>query len=168
MALSVGSPAPDFTLDSTSGTPFILSESFRGTLGIVYFYPKDFSAGCTAEACSFRDSFEMFRNLDVPVVGISSDDIPTHHRFREAHNLPFHLLADPNKLVAARYDVLVPIVQFVQRVTFLIDETMTIAAVYQDLLDTRGHISTMIAQVRKNSADKSVNKPPQRFQPTIL
>lgn len=162
MALSVGSPAPDFTLDSTSGAPFTLSKDLHGKIGILYFYPKDFSAGCTAEACSFRDSFEVFRGLDVPVVGISPDDIPTHHRFREAHNLPFHLLTDADKSVAAHYDVLAPIVKFVQRVTFLIDENMRIAAMFQDLFDSRGHINVMIEELRKNSANKSI----RALQPT--
>lgn len=149
MALEVGANAPDFTLPSTNGNHFTLSQEFRGKIGILYFYPKDFSAGCTAEACSFRDSFEIFRGLNVPVVGLSPDDIPTHHRFREAHNLPFHLLSDADKAVAASYDVLAPIVRFVQRVTFLIDSNMKIAAVYQDLFDARSHIDSMIAALKK-------------------
>ncbi len=144
MALPIGANAPDFTLPSTSGSTFSLSKDFRGKVGVLYFYPKDFTAGCTAEACSFRDSFELFRNVNVPIVGISPDDIPTHNRFREAHNLPFHLLSDENKTVSASYDVLAPIVKFVQRVTLLIDTDMKIAAVYQDLFDARAHIDQMI------------------------
>jgi peroxiredoxin Q/BCP len=149
MALPVGATAPNFTLPSTDGKIFTLAQNFRGKVGILYFYPKDFTSGCTAEACSFRDSFEMFRGLDVPIVGLSPDDIPTHHRFREAHNLPFHLLSDEHKTVAESYGVLAPIVKFVQRVTFLIDQNMKIAAVYQNLFDARGHIEAMIAELNK-------------------
>ena len=151
MALSVGAKAPDFSLPSTSGDVFVLSRDFRGKIGVLYFYPKDFSAGCTAEACSFRDAFSMFDGLDAPVIGISSDDISTHHKFREAHNLPFHLLSDTDKTVARQYDVLAPIVGFVQRVTYLINADQTVAAVYQNLFDARSHIDQMIVELRKNA-----------------
>ncbi|MCU0426041.1 MAG: peroxiredoxin [Candidatus Kapabacteria bacterium] len=151
MALPVGAKAPNFTLPSTAGGNFTLHSEFRNKIGIVYFYPKDFSAGCTAEACAFRDAFDMFRGIDVPVIGISADDIETHHKFRTAHNLPFHLLTDVRKTVAKDYDVLAPIVGFIQRVTYLIDENMTIAAVYQNLFDARGHIDEMIKQLRTKS-----------------
>lgn len=153
MALPIGAEAPNFTLPSTSGGTFTLHEEFRGKIGILYFYPKDFSGGCTMEACSFRDSFAEFRGLDVPVVGISADDVATHQRFRDSLNLPFHLLADTEKIAASAYDVLAPFVSFVQRVTFLIDENMRIAAVYQNLFDFSGHIKQMLAELRKNSLE---------------
>ncbi len=148
MALPVGAKAPNFTLPSTNGGTFTLHSEFQNKIGIIYFYPKDFTAGCTAEACAFRDAFEMFRGIDVPVIGISADDMETHHKFRKAHSLPFHLLTDEEKKVASDYDVLAPIVGFIQRVTFLIDENMTIAAVYQNLFDARSHIDEMIQQLR--------------------
>ena len=151
MALPIGAEAPNFTLPSTSGSTFTLHEEFRGKIGIVYFYPKDFTGGCTAEACSFRDSFAEFRGLDVPVVGISADDVATHVRFRDSLKLPFHLLADTEKIAAKKYDVLAPIIGFVQRVTFLIEENLHIAAVYQDLFDANAHIKQMLAELRKNT-----------------
>jgi thioredoxin-dependent peroxiredoxin len=151
MALSVGSTAPNFTLPSTTGTDFTLYNDFRGKAGIVYFYPKDFSQGCTAEACSFRDSFAMFRGLEVPIVGISADSVETHIRFKASQNLPFELLADTNKVVAEQYDVLAPVVKFVQRVTYLADANMKIAAVYQNLFDARSHIEQMLTELNKRS-----------------
>jgi thioredoxin-dependent peroxiredoxin len=150
MPLTIGDTAPNFTLPSTSGKNFTLHTDFRGKIGIIYFYPKDFSPGCTAEACSFRDAFEMFREVDVPVVGISPDDIPTHTRFREAHKLPFHLLADSDKQTAEAYGVLAPIVRFVNRVTFLVDQNMKIVAVFQSLFNAHAHIEEMVAQLKKN------------------
>lgn len=156
MALTVGAKAPDFTLPSTAGGNFSLHKDFKNKVGIVYFYPKDFSAGCTVEACAFRDAFEMFRGIDVPVVGISADDLETHKRFREAHKLPFHLLTDADKSVSKSFDVLAPIIGFIQRVTFLIDDTMTIAAVYQDLFDARSHIDEMIKHLRTKSTTTSI------------
>ena len=155
MSLSVGTLAPNFTLPSTTGRNFTLHSDFRNQIGIVYFYPKDFTPGCTAEACSFRDSFEFLGEMGVPVVGISSDDIATHNQFRAAHNLPFHLLADTEKKVAAQYDVLAPIVGFVQRVTYLVDAQMKIAAVHQNLFNARGHIEEMIAELKKQSRPKA-------------
>ncbi len=151
MSLAVGSLAPDFTLPSTSGSDFSLYNNFKGKIGIIYFYPKDFSAGCTMEACSFRDAFDVLEGLDAEVIGISTDDIPTHLRFREAYNLPFHLLSDTDKIAAKKFDVLAPIIGFVQRVTFLVDENMKIAAVYQNLFDARGHIDSMIKELRRKS-----------------
>jgi peroxiredoxin Q/BCP len=152
MSLHVGDTAPNFTLPSTSGKNFTLHTDFRGKIGIIYFYPKDFSAGCTAEACSFRDAFDVFRDMEIPVVGISPDDIPTHNRFREAHNLPFDLLADGGKKVAEAYGVLAPVVRFVNRVTFLIDQNMKIVAVYQSLFNARAHIDEMVAQLKKQAS----------------
>ncbi|MCS6809422.1 MAG: peroxiredoxin, partial [Candidatus Kapabacteria bacterium] len=150
MALAVGTKAPNFTLPSTSGKDFILYQEFKNTVGIMYFYPKDFTPACTAEACAFRDAFDMLSELKihVPVVGISADDLETHQRFRKAHNISFHLLSDADKNVARMYDVVAPIVGFIQRVTFLIDRTMTIAAVHQNLFDARSHIEKMIQHLR--------------------
>ena len=152
MPLHIGDIAPNFMLPSTSGKNFTLHTDFHGKIGIIYFYPKDFSAGCTAEACSFRDAFDVFRDMEIPVVGISPDDIPTHNRFRAAHNLPFDLLADSEKKVAEAFGVLAPIVRFVNRVTFLVDQNMKIVAVYQSLFNARAHIDEMVAQLKKQSS----------------
>lgn len=90
MALQVGAKAPGFELKSTSDEILRLEDNVPC---IIYFYPKDFTPGCTEEACSFRDGFSELRNLDIDVYGISRDSISSHKKFRDEHKLPFHLLS---------------------------------------------------------------------------
>ena len=91
MALKNGDKAPDFTLPGTSGENFELSGNLPC---IIYFYPKDFTRGCTEQACSFRDGFTQLRDLNINVYGISRDAIHTHLKFQKKLNLPFELLSD--------------------------------------------------------------------------
>ena len=148
MSLSVGQVAPDFTLPSTSGGNFSLSHDAAGQPLILYFYPKDFTPGCTQEACDFRDMFAEFRDLDIGVLGISRDDIPTHLRFQQEHRLPFQLLSDVDGKVSAQYQALVPIIRVNKRVTYLLDQNHRIAAVYEDFFGAHNHIKAMVTQVK--------------------
>jgi len=147
MPLTTHTPVPDFTLPSTVGRDFTLSKHGAGKIMILYFYPKDFTPLCTEEACSFRDSFETFRDLQVDVVGISTDDIATHLRFKAAHNLPFELLSDPDSRVAKLYGAVMPIVGITRRKTFLIDAQGNLAAEYENNFSADGHIKSMIRQL---------------------
>nr|MBI1229675.1 redoxin domain-containing protein [Cytophagales bacterium] len=149
MALKIGQKAPDFTLPSTDGKMFRLSTGFAGKSCIIYFYPKDFTSGCTAEACEFRDEFEGFKDLDIAIVGISKDDIKTHLRFKKQYNLPFELLSDSRGKTCGAYDALIPLVRVPKRITYLLDKNHIIQAVHQDLFDGKGHITEMIAKVKK-------------------
>lgn len=151
MALKENTPAPDFSLPSTSGSSFRLSKEAAGRPLILYFYPKDFTAGCTKEACEFRDTFEHFRGLDIDIYGISRDDIPTHHAFKKAHNLPFELLADEEGKVANLYGASIPLINFTRRITYLLDKDHKIAGVYQNLFGARKHIQEMIRKVKEKS-----------------
>ncbi|HEU13103.1 MAG: peroxiredoxin [Thermoplasmata archaeon] len=78
---------------------------YRGKWLVLYFYPKDFTSGCTKEACSFRDRYSEIKNLDVEVVGVSVDDEETHRKFKEKYNLPFHLLSDREKRLIKMFGV---------------------------------------------------------------
>lgn len=149
MALKENTAAPEFSLPSTGGGIFTLSKETAGKPVIIYFYPKDFTSGCTKEACEFRDTFEYFRDLDIDIYGISRDDIPTHHAFRKAHNLPFELLADEDGKVADLYDASIPLIRFTKRVTYLLDAEHRIAGVYQNLFGSRKHIKEMIDKVKE-------------------
>lgn len=100
--LQVGTKAPDFTLSDEHGNPVSLL-SFRGKRVILYFYPKDDTPGCTAQACGFRDHFEEIQEKNAVVIGISPDDAHSHQRFRTKYNLPFILLSDPKHGVAKKY-----------------------------------------------------------------
>ena len=154
MALQIGQKAPDFKLHSTSGNMLKMSENLKGKAFILYFYPKDFTRGCTAEACEFRDQFEAFRNLDIPVYGVSRDDIPTHEKFKKAYKLPFDLLSDPDGKVCKSYDALIPLIKMPKRVTYLIDDKHEIAGVFSDMFESKGYIESMLRKLKKSNAVK--------------
>lgn len=148
MALKIGTVAPDFSLKGTSGLELNLKKDLAGKSFILYFYPKDFTPGCTAEACEFRDQFEAFRNLDVPVFGISRDNLETHEKFKKTHRLPFELLADESGKVCKAYDALIPLVKMPKRVTYLIDSEFKIAGVFQDMFESKKHIENMLKKLQ--------------------
>jgi peroxiredoxin Q/BCP len=147
MALEIGTKAPDFTLPGTSGLNLNLSRDMESKALILFFYPKDFTRGCTAEACEFRDNFGEFRDLDVPVFGISRDDIKTHERFKKEYKFPFELLSDESGKVCKAYDALIPLIKMPKRVTYLLDAEHRIAAVYSDMFEFKGHIKTMLRKL---------------------
>lgn len=149
MALALGAKAPDFSLPGTSEKTVSLSKDYAGKALILYFYPKDFTKVCTAEACEFRDQFEAFRNLEVPVFGISRDDIPTHERFKKEYKLPFDLLSDQTGNVCKAYDALIPLIKMPKRITYLIDQEHKIAGVFSDMFESKGHIESMLRKLRK-------------------
>ncbi len=91
--LRVGDEAPDFETKDDEGKSFKLSE-YRGKKLVLYFYPKDFTPGCTAEACSIRDSYEAFANAEIPIFGISGGTAITHQKFRGKYQLQFNILMD--------------------------------------------------------------------------
>ena len=99
-----GKPAPDFELTSDSGEQVKLSD-FRGKPVVLYFYPKDDTPGCTAQACGIRDVYSDFRERGAVVLGVSPDDEASHVKFKEKYSLPFTLLADPGHEVAEEYGV---------------------------------------------------------------
>jgi len=99
-----GNPAPDFELTSDGGEQVKLS-SLRGKPVVLYFYPKDDTPGCTAQACGIRDVYSDFRDRGAVVLGVSPDDEASHVKFKEKYSLPFTLLADPGHEVAEEYGV---------------------------------------------------------------
>lgn len=149
MALSIGTVAPDFTLPSTSGKDFSLSKDLVDKACILYFYPKDFTPGCNAEACEFRDHFEDFKNLYIPVFGISKDSIGTHLKFQKKYHLPFELLTDKTGSIAKQYDALMPILNLPNRVTYLLDSDHVIRAVHKERFGVRNHIKAMLKEIRE-------------------
>jgi thioredoxin-dependent peroxiredoxin len=129
-----GSPAPDFTLTSDSGERVRLSQ-FRGRPVVLYFYPRDDSPGCTKQACGIRDSYDDFEERNIVVLGVSTDDEASHRKFKQKHELPFTLLADPDHEVSERYGVwgerkfAGKTYMGVERSTFLIDPEGRVAKV---------------------------------------
>ncbi len=137
--LEVGAAAPDFGGIDQDGQAFRLS-SLRGRWTILYFYPKDETTGCTAEACTFRDNMESFRGLGAEVVGVSVQDRASHERFAKHHNLNFRLVADPDKEVTRTYGAL-GLLGVAKRVTYLIDPDGTIRDVHRSEIDPKGHVA---------------------------
>ncbi len=132
--LEIGTRAPDFSLPDQNGKPHTLSD-YRGQKVILYFYPKDMSAGCTSQACNFRDMYPQFREKGAVILGISKDSVDSHKAFEQAHGLPFTLLSDEDLTVIKAYDVLRrnkegKITRAMVRSTYLIDEDGVIAKAY--------------------------------------
>ena len=140
--LQVGQPAPDFTLKTTTGASFRLADQ-RGKRSIVlYFYPKDDTPGCTAQACSFRDQYEDFQDLGAEVVGISSDSEQSHQKFTEKHRLPFVLLADSDGKVRKLYEVPRALLGLLPgRVTYVIDKAGIVQYIFNSLSGATDHVS---------------------------
>jgi len=102
--LTAGDKAPDFTAKDQNGNTVSLSD-FKGKTVILYFYPKDDTPGCTAEACDFRDSYQSLLGKGFEVIGVSTDDEKSHKKFITKHNLPFPLIADTDHSVVEAYGV---------------------------------------------------------------
>jgi peroxiredoxin Q/BCP len=147
MALQVGAKAPDFTLPSTSGKDFNLSRDAAGKPIILYFYPKDFTPGCTKQACAFRDRFDHFEKLEIDVIGISTDTVRKHQEFKEKYELPFELLADYDGKVSRAFDASMPLVNMSKRITYLLDSDHRVKAVYANLFGAEQHIKAMVKEV---------------------
>lgn len=136
--LQVGMTAPDFTLFDKDGNEVTLSSYYgKGTPIVVYFYPRDNTPGCTKQACGFRDLYEDYKKLGVPVIGISKDSIKSHSNFAKKHELPFLLVSDPERKAIEAFDVWQEkklygkVSMGVVRTTYLIDEHGVIEKVYE-------------------------------------
>ena len=133
-----GEPAPDFTLESDAGEQVSLSD-FRGKPVVLYFYPKDDTPGCTAQARGIRDAYGEFERAGAVVLGVSPDTVEQHVKFRDKYDLPFTLLADPEHEVAERFGVwsekqyMGRTYWGVNRSTFLIAPDGTVAKVMHDV-----------------------------------
>ena len=103
--LEIGTKAPEFSLPDQNGTVHSLSD-YKGQKVILYFYPKDMTGGCTAQACNFRDRYPQIQEKGAVVLGVSKDSVESHKKFEEKHGLPFPLLADEALEVITAYDVL--------------------------------------------------------------
>ncbi|HBF7897682.1 thioredoxin-dependent thiol peroxidase [Clostridioides difficile] len=134
--LSIGTKAPEFTLEDKDGNKVSISD-FKGKKVVVYFYPKDNTPGCTRQACAFRKAYDGFKKEDVQVIGISKDSIKSHQKFAEKHELPFILLSDPDLVAIKAFDVWKEKKMYgktalgVVRATYIIDENGIIEKVFE-------------------------------------
>ncbi len=149
--LSVGDPAPDFTLSDADGNPISLSD-FKGQKVVLYFYPKDDTPGCTKEACGFRDAQDDYMEANAVVIGVSPDSEKSHQRFRDKYDLPFLLLADPERQAIEGYDVWKEKNMYgkkymgVERSTFIIDEDGILLEILRKV-KVDGHVQSVLASL---------------------
>ena len=137
--LNPGDPAPDFMLKDGEGKTHTLSD-YRGKTVILYFYPKDDTPGCTAEACNLRDNYQTMLEKDLVILGVSFDDTTSHKAFARKYHLPFPLLADTDKKVADQYGAKGAFTGLfvAKRITYIIDPEGKIAHRI-DNVDTKNH-----------------------------
>jgi peroxiredoxin Q/BCP len=150
MSATVGQPAPEFTLPDQDGGSVSLS-SLKGGWVVVYFYPKDDTPGCTAESCSFRDSFEEFTDAGAKVVGISSDSVDSHKAFATKHNLPFTLLADTDGNVRKAFGVGKTLGLIPGRVTYVIDPEGVVRHKFSSQFKPKSHIDEALDVIKAGS-----------------
>ncbi len=149
MKIQKGAIVPNFTSVDQKGQAFDFYEHTKNTGCVVYFYPKDFTPTCTAEACSFRDEFPAFRGADIPIIGVSPDDVEKHQRFVAEFKLPFTLLADTDKSVGELFGIVMPIFGVYNRVTYFIDKDHRVVEAVQKMFSSQVHVESMLKQVGK-------------------
>ena len=148
MALSVGDVAPDFTTTDQHGNPLTLSD-YRGRSVVLYFYPKDDTPGCTAQACSLRDNYTELKKAGYEVLGVSIDPQKAHQKFITKYDLPFSLVADTDKSVVEAYGVWQEKSMYgrtymgTARKTFVIDENGFITDIIEKV-DTKNHATQIL------------------------
>ena len=136
--LKVGDTAPDFTLMDENGLPRRLKDYLGKNKVVLYFYPKDFTSGCTTEACKFRDDYRLYEEKGAVVIGVSLDTVESHSRFAEKYELPFPILSDNSKEVARTYGVLGIGGLATRRVTFIIGKDGRITHIFPKV-DVKQH-----------------------------
>jgi peroxiredoxin Q/BCP len=149
----VGDIAPDFTLPDQTGSMVSLRDFVGSKIIVLYFYPKDFSRGCTAEACTFRDSYDVFVEAGAQVIGISSQSVDSHNRFAILNKLPFILLSDEGGKVRELYGVPSSFGLLPGRVTYIIDKKGIIRHVFSSQLNPTKHVEEALRIVKEISRE---------------
>jgi peroxiredoxin Q/BCP len=153
MSLKVGDKAPGFTM-ATDGGGKVSLEQLKGKKVVLYFYPKDDTPGCTAEACAFRDSLPDFAKVKAAVIGVSKDSVASHEKFKKKFKLPFPLASDEDGKVTEAYGVWVEKSMYgrkymgIERATFLIDEKGIIRNIWRKV-KVDGHANEVLEAVNE-------------------
>jgi peroxiredoxin Q/BCP len=139
--LKVGELAPEFTAQDQQGNTLTLASLLAKGRLVIYFYPKDFTPVCTAQACTFRDASSELGSLSANVVGVSSDRDESHQRFATKHGVQFSLIADPERRLIKLYGAAMPILNRTLRVTYVIDTDRRILGAFHHELSAAKHLS---------------------------
>jgi peroxiredoxin Q/BCP len=142
----VGDLAPLFTGQDQDGKTLALADLIGKKIVLLYFYPKDFTSGCTKEACGFRDRLGELQTNNVEVIGVSHDSVESHKKFAEEYKLNFTLIADPDGKIIEAYDVKMPLMAMSKRVSFLIGLDGKIVHV-TDAMNPQTHFDEMKAVI---------------------
>jgi thioredoxin-dependent peroxiredoxin len=152
MSLTIGDKAPDFTMPTDGNGSITLSE-LRGKPVVLYFYPKDDTSGCTAEACGFRDTIPDYGKTGAVVIGVSRDSVASHDRFKAKYQLPFKLASDSDGKVTEEYGVWVEKSMYgrkymgIDRSTFLIDKDGVVRGAWHKVR-VPGHVAEVLKAVQ--------------------
>ncbi len=148
--VQVGDIAPEFTLLAQSGAPVSLGDFLSKTNIVLYFYPKNNTAVCTAEACAFRDSYSAFKDAGAEVFGISSDSVESHQQFALENQLPFPLLSDVGGVIRKRYGVPTAF-GLPGRVTYIIDRQGIVRHIFFSQFTSKRHVDEALASLQFNT-----------------
>jgi len=151
--VKVGDKAPDFMLPDQSGAMISPKDFIGKKVVVLYFYPRDFSTGCTAEACAFRDSYEVFKDEGAEVIGVSSQSVDSHKRFALANTLPFILLSDEEDKVRKLYGAQSTLGLFPGRVTYIIDKKGIVRHVFSSQLNPTKHVEEALRILKEISEE---------------
>jgi peroxiredoxin Q/BCP len=152
--IQAGDKAPDFTAPSQSGEQVRLLDRIGERVVVLYFYPKDNTRGCTAEACGFRDSHQVFADAGAEVIGVSSDSVTRHAAFAGKYELPFTLLSDQGGQVRKLYGVPAVLGLLPGRVTYVIDRQGVVRHVFSSMTNISQHVSDALETVKKLQAEQ--------------
>ena len=154
--VKVEEKAPDFTLNDQDGNPMSLSDYHGKRNVVLFFYPKDFSPGCTTQVCSFRDNYEDFTDMEAVVIGVSSDSEESHKKFLDTYLLPFTLLSDPKGKVRSLYGSTKGFGLLPGRYTFIIDKTGIIRHIFTSETNMKKHIDEALKVLSALTASSGV------------
>jgi peroxiredoxin Q/BCP len=148
-AIDAGARAPSFSLPSQNGTEVSLEALLGRGPVVLFFYPKDETSGCTAEACAFRDHYDAFQEAGASVVGVSDDAVASHRRFAERHGFPFALLSDAGGALRKAYGVPRAMGGLLKgRTTYVIDRGGVVRYVFTSLINATRHVEEALRVVR--------------------
>jgi peroxiredoxin Q/BCP len=148
--IKIGSIIPAFILPDQNGNLFDISSVLGKKNLVIYFYPKDDSPGCTAQACSFRDQYEVFKEADALIIGISGQSVESHKEFAEKHRLTFTLLSDEGNKIRKQFGVPTNLLGFLPgRVTYIADKTGKVIYLFNSQMQSTKHVDEAL-RILKN------------------
>lgn len=147
--IKVGDVLPLFGAKDQNGNDFYIASVLKKKVLVIYFYPKDDTPGCTKQACFFRDRYEEFKGMGAEVIGISGDNIESHHKFASEYKLPFTLLSDKDKSLRKLFGVPTNLLGLIPgRVTYVVDKEGIVRMVY-DSMDAENHFPKVLEAIKK-------------------